>query len=118
MFIDFLRFSLGVEVWDTGFIPVLKRWTCIPNRETKLFTTSIDNQTSVKIRILEGNRSMANDNIEYGSFELAGIGPQPWGMARIAVTFDISPDYKLIVSAQRFGQWPGTKFTILDRKSN
>lgn len=99
MIFDVLYSSLGVEGSDTGMIPVIRR-TDFPVRKTKLFTTSMDNQTSVMIRILEGDRSMADDNTKLGCFELGSIEPRPWGMARISITFDVDDWKVLVVSAK------------------
>jgi len=91
---------------------VLDRNTTIPTKQTKVLSTAADMQTAVTINVLQGERSMAADNINLGSFNLAGIPPAPRGIPQIEVTFDINADGVLNVSAKDLGTGKEMSITI------
>jgi molecular chaperone DnaK len=82
---------------------LIERNTTIPTKKSKIFTTAENNQPAVTIRVLQGERSMANDNTELGRFDLVGIPPAPRGVPQIEVTFDIDVDGIVHVSAKDKG---------------
>jgi len=101
--LDVTPLSLGVETLGGVFTKLIERNTTIPTRRSEIFTTAVDNQTSVEIHILQGERPMAADNVSLGRFYLDGIPPAPRGVPRIEVTFDIDENGILHVSAKDLG---------------
>ena len=101
--LDVTPLSLGVETLGGVFTKLIERNTTIPTRRSEVFTTAMDNQTSVEIHILQGERPMAADNVSLGKFYLEGIPPAPRGVPRIEVTFDIDENGILHVSAKDLG---------------
>jgi molecular chaperone DnaK len=101
--LDVTPLSLGVETMGAVMTKVIDRNTTIPTKQTKIFSTAADMQTAVTIRVLQGERSMAKDNISLGSFNLDGIPSAPRGVPQIEVTFDINADGVLNVSAKDLG---------------
>ncbi|MBN2545416.1 MAG: molecular chaperone DnaK [Spirochaetes bacterium] len=97
---DITPLSLGIEVEGDGFVPIIKRNTPIPTRETKIFTTTVVNQEEVEIHVLQGERKIASQNITLGKFILAGIRKANAGVPRIEVAFDIDVNSIVHVSAQ------------------
>jgi molecular chaperone DnaK len=97
--LDVTPLSLGVEVLGGLFDVVIPKNTTIPTRKTKIYTTAEDNQTSVWIKVYQGERKIARENRLLGEFELAGIPPAPRGVPQIEVTFDIDVNGILTVSA-------------------
>ncbi|MEO0198383.1 MAG: molecular chaperone DnaK [candidate division WOR-3 bacterium] len=97
--LDVVPLSLGVETLGGIFDVVIPRNTTIPTRKSKIYTTAEDNQTSVLIKVYQGERSIASENRLLGQFELTGIPPAPRGTPQIEVTFDIDADGILHVSA-------------------
>ncbi len=97
--LDVVPLSLGVETLGGIFDIVIPRNTTIPTRKTKTYTTAEDNQTSVLVKVYQGERPIASENRLLGQFELMGIPPAPRGMPQIEVTFDIDADGILHVSA-------------------
>ncbi len=110
--LDVTPLSLGVETMGAVMTRVLDRNTTIPTKQTKVFSTAADMQTAVTINILQGERSMAADNINLGSFNLAGIPAAPRGIPQIEVTFDINADGILTVSAKDLGTGKEMSITI------
>lgn len=110
--LDVTPLSLGVETMGSVMTRVLDRNTTIPTKQTKVFSTAADMQTAVTINILQGERSMAADNINLGSFNLAGIPAAPRGVPQIEVTFDINADGVLNVSAKDLGTGKEMSITI------
>lgn len=110
--LDVTPLSLGVETMGSVMTRVLDRNTTIPTKQTKVFSTAADMQTAVTINILQGERSMATDNINLGSFNLAGIPAAPRGVPQIEVTFDINADGVLNVSAKDLGTGKEMSITI------
>ena len=110
--LDVTPLSLGVETMGSVMTRVLDRNTTIPTKQTKVFSTAADMQTAVTINVLQGERSMATDNINLGSFNLAGIPAAPRGVPQIEVTFDINADGVLNVSAKDLGTGKEMSITI------
>ncbi|RJS88833.1 molecular chaperone DnaK [Candidatus Bathyarchaeota archaeon] len=110
--LDVTPLSLGVETKGGIFTKIIERNTTIPVRQSKIFTTAEDFQTTVTIHVLQGERAMAKDNISLGMFHLTGIPPAPRGVPQIEVTFDIDADGILHVSAKDLGTGKEAKITI------
>jgi len=91
---------LGIETLGGIFTRIIDRNTTIPCSKSKIFTTAADNQTSVEIHVLQGERELAKDNKTLGRFELTGIPPAPRGVPQIEVTFDIDANGIVHVSAK------------------
>jgi len=100
LLLDVTPLSLGVETLGGVFDVVIPRNTTIPTRKTKVYTTAEDNQTSVMVKVYQGERPIASQNRLLGQFELTGIPPAPRGVPQIEVTFDIDADGILHVSAR------------------
>lgn len=100
--VDVTPLTLGIEVKGGLMEPIIPRNTTIPVRKGKIFTTAEDFQTEVEIRVYQGERVMARDNIFLGSFRLVDIPPAPRGVPQIEVTFDIDSDGIVHVSAKDF----------------
>ncbi|HEC80993.1 MAG TPA: molecular chaperone DnaK, partial [Thermoplasmatales archaeon] len=101
--LDVTPLTLSVETLGGVATPIIERNTTIPTRKSKIFTTAADNQTSVEIHVVQGERPMAADNKSLGRFHLDGIPPAPRGVPQIEVTFDIDADGILKVSAKDLG---------------
>lgn len=103
LLLDVTPLSLGVETLGGVFTKIIERNTTIPTKKSQIFTTAADNQTSVEIHVLQGERPMAKDNLSLGRFHLDGIPPAPRGIPQIEVTFDIDANGILHVSAKDLG---------------
>ena len=89
LLLDVTPLSLGIETFGGVFTPLIEKNTTVPTSKSQVFSTAADNQTSVEIHILQGERSMAADNKTLGRFILDGIPPSPRGIPQIEVIFDI-----------------------------
>ncbi len=98
--LDVTPLSLGIETKGNTFTRIIPRNTTIPTRKQKIFTTVADNQTVVRIHVLQGEREIASENRSLGWFELIDIAPAPKGVPQIAVTFEIDADGMVKVSAK------------------
>jgi molecular chaperone DnaK len=103
LLLDVTPLSLGIETLGSVMTKLIERNTTIPSRKSQIFSTAADNQSSVDIHVLQGEREMANDNKSLGRFELMGIPPAPRGMPQIEVTFDIDANGILHVTAKDMG---------------
>ena len=100
LLLDVTPLSLGIETLGGVDTKLIERNTTIPTRKSQIFTTAADNQTTVEIHILQGERPMARDNTSLGRFNLSGIPPAPRGIPQIEVAFDIDANGILNVSAK------------------
>jgi len=110
--LDVTPLSLGVETLGSVMTRVIERNTTIPVKQTQIFSTAADFQTAVTIHVLQGERTMAKDNIALGRFDLTGIPPAPRGVPQIEVTFDINADGVLDVTAKDMGTGKEMSITI------
>ncbi len=100
LLLDVTPLSLGVETMGSVMTTMIERNTTIPAKKTEIYSTAADNQTSVEIHVLQGERSMATDNRTLGRFNLEGMMPAPRGVPQIEVTFDIDANGIVNVSAK------------------
>jgi molecular chaperone DnaK len=112
LLLDVTPLSLGIETLGGVFTKLIERNTTIPTRKAEIFSTAADNQTSVEIHVLQGERAMARDNRTLGKFHLVGIPPAPRGVPQIEVTFDIDANGIVNVSAKDLGTNKEQKITI------
>jgi molecular chaperone DnaK len=98
--LDVTPLSLGIETLGNVMTRIIERNTTIPTKKSQVFSTAADSQTEVTIRVLQGEREMADDNRTLGRFDLVGIPPAPRGMPQIDVTFDIDANGIVHVSAK------------------
>ena len=100
LLLDVTPLSLGIETLGGVMTKLIASNTTIPTRKSEVFSTAVDNQPSVEIKVLQGERPMAKDNKQIGVFHLDGIAPAPRGIPQIEVTFDIDANGILNVSAK------------------
>jgi len=112
LLLDVTPLSLGVETLGGVSTKVIERNTTIPTKKSQIFSTAADNQTTVTINVLQGERAMAKDNVSLGMFNLTGIPPAPRGVPQVEVTFDIDADGILNVSAKDLATSKEQKITI------
>jgi molecular chaperone DnaK len=112
LLLDVIPLTLGIETLGSVATPLIPRNTTIPTTKSQIFSTAADNQPSVEIHILQGERPMATDNRTLGRFMLDGILPAPRGLPQVEVSFDIDADGILSVRAQDKGTGKEQKITI------
>jgi molecular chaperone DnaK len=112
LLLDVTPLSLGIETLGGVFTKLIERNTTIPTRKSEIFSTAADNQTSVEVHVLQGERSMAKDNRTLGKFHLVGIPPAPRGVPQVEVTFDIDANGIVNVSAKDLATQKEQKITI------
>ena len=112
LLLDVTPLSLGIETEGSVMTVLINRNTTIPTHKNQVFSTAADNQPSVTIRVLQGERKMANDNRERGRFDLVGIPPAPRGVPQIDVSFDIDANGIVHVSAKDLGTGKEQKIRI------
>jgi len=112
LLLDVTPLSLGIETLGGVFTKLIERNTTIPTRKSEIFSTAADNQTSVEVHVLQGERTMAKDNRTLGKFHLVGIPSAPRGVPQIEVTFDIDANGIVNVSAKDLGTNKEQKITI------
>ena len=112
LLLDVTPLSLGIETMGGVFTKLIERNTTIPTKKSQIFSTAADNQTSVDIHVLQGERAMAADNKTLGRFELTGIPPAMRGIPQIEVTFDIDANGIVSVSAVDKGTGKSSNITI------
>ncbi len=112
LLLDVTPLSLGIETLGGVATPMITRNTTIPTRKSEIFSTASDNQTSVEVHVLQGERPMASDNKTLGKFHLVGIPPAPRGVPQVEVTFDIDANGIVNVSAKDVGTGREQKITI------
>jgi molecular chaperone DnaK len=112
LLLDVTPLSLGIETLGGVFTRLIERNTTIPTRKSEIFSTAADNQNSVEIHVLQGERPMARDNRTLGKFHLVGIPSAPRGVPQIEVTFDIDANGIVNVSAKDLGTGREQKITI------
>ena len=110
--LDVTPLSLGIETLGGVMTKIIERNTTIPTSKSQIFTTAADNQTSVDIHVLQGERAMAADNKTLGRFQLVGIPPAPRGVPQIEVKFDIDVNGIVHVSAKDMGTGKEQQITI------
>jgi molecular chaperone DnaK len=112
LLLDVTPLTLGIETKGGVMTKLIERNTTIPTRKSEVFSTAEDNQPSVEVHVLQGEREMAHNNKSLGKFQLTGIPPAPRGMPQIEVTFDIDANGILNVSAKDLGTGKEQKIEI------
>jgi molecular chaperone DnaK len=112
LLLDVTPLTLGIETKGGVMTKLIERNTTIPTRKSEVFSTAEDNQPSVEVHVLQGEREMASNNKSLGKFQLTGIPPAPRGMPQIEVTFDIDANGILNVSAKDLGTGKEQKIEI------
>ena len=112
LLLDVTPLTLGIETLGGVMTTMIPRNTTIPTRKSEIFSTASDNQTSVEVHVLQGERPMAADNKTLGKFHLVGIPPAPRGVPQVEVTFDIDANGIVNVSAKDVGTGREQKITI------
>lgn len=103
LLLDVTPLSLGIETLGGVCTRLIERNTTVPTKKSQIFSTAADNQTAVTVRVLQGERKMAEGNVELGRFDLVGIPPAPRGVPQVEVTFDIDANGIVHVNAKDLG---------------
>ncbi len=111
--LDVTPLTMGIETLGGVTTPLIEKNTTIPTEASKIFTTAADNQTSVDIHVLQGERTMAKDNFSLGRFQLTGIPPAPRGIPQIEVTFEMDENGILNVEAEDKGTGKKNRITVV-----
>jgi molecular chaperone DnaK len=112
LLLDVTPLSLGIETMGGVMTTLIPRNTTIPTRKSEIFSTASDNQTSVEVHVLQGERSLARDNRTLGKFHLIGLPPAPRGIPQVEVTFDLDANGIVNVQAKDLGTGKEQKITI------
>ena len=112
LLLDVTPLTLSIETMGGVATPMIPRNTTIPTKKTEMFSTAADNQTSVEVHVMQGERPMARDNRTLGKFHLTGLPPAPRGVPQIEVTFDIDANGILNVNAKDMATGKDQKITI------
>jgi len=112
LLLDVTPLSLGIETLGGVMTTLIPRNTTIPTRKSEVFSTAVDNQTSVEVHVLQGERPMARDNRTLGRFHLVGLPPAPRGLPQIEVAFDIDANGIVNVTAKDRATNTEQKITI------
>ena len=112
LLLDVTPLSLGIETLGGVMTPLIQRNTTIPSRKSEIFSTAADNQTSVEVHVLQGERQMARDNRTLGRFHLTGLAPAPRGIPQVEVAFDIDANGIVSVTAKDTATGKEQKITI------
>jgi molecular chaperone DnaK len=112
LLLDVTPLSLGIETLGGVMTPLIPRNTTIPTRKSEIFSTATENQTSVEVHVLQGERQLARDNRTLGRFQLGGLPPAPRGVPQIEVSFDIDANGIVNVNAKDVGTGKEQKITI------
>src|SRR5947208_14211024 len=112
LLLDVTPLSVGIETLGGVMTTLIPRNTTIPSRKSEIFSTAADNQTSVEVHVLQGERPLARDNRTLGSFHLTGLAPAPRGVPQIEVAFDIDANGIVNVQAKDLGTGKEQKITI------
>ncbi|CAR26343.1 ZYRO0B07524p [Zygosaccharomyces rouxii] len=113
LLLDVTPLTLGIETYGGVFSPLIPRNTTVPVTKTEMFSTGVDGQTGVDIKVYQGERGLVRDNKNIGDFTLTGIPPQPKGVPQIAVTFDIDADGIINVSASEKSTGQEKSITVI-----
>ncbi|SCU84440.1 LAFA_0D09978g1_1 [Lachancea sp. 'fantastica'] len=113
LLLDVTPLTLGIETYGGVFSPLIPRNTTVPVKKTEVFSTGVNGQTGVDIRVFQGERGLVKDNKLIGDFTLAGITPMPKGVPQIGVTFDIDADGIINVSAAETGTGKENSITVI-----
>lgn len=113
LLLDVTPLTIGIETYGGVFSPLIPRNSTVPIKKTEMFSTGVDGQTGVDIRVYQGERGLVRDNKLIGDLKLAGIPPMPKGVPQIQVTFDIDADGIINVSAAETSSGKEEKITVI-----